>query len=326
MLDDGRIVNGIPRGKKSPYACGDRVTLGPLHDSEAQIFNHAPRSSLLYRSDQWKQKLIAANATQIVLVVATEPGFSTELISRALVAAQHEQMRAVIVLNKADLTTNLPAARAQLAPFARLDLPVIELSALSDAKPLLPWLADQTSVLVGQSGMGKSTLANALIPGAGAATREISTALDAGKHTTTHARMYPLPGGGAPKKLAGPPQEFLAPSGGEHSAAASTGGGIGLAGPPQEFLAPLGGERSVAASTGGALIDSPGLQEFGLAHLTRGEIEMGFAEFTPLLGHCRFRDCRHENEPDCALKAAVASGAIDARRLAHFITIANAAG
>lgn len=267
LLDDGRIVNGIPRGKKSPYACGDRVTLGPLHDSEAQIFNHAPRRSLLYRSDQWKQKLIAANATQIVLVVATEPGFSTELISRALVAAQHEQMRAVIVLNKADLTTHLPAARAQLAPFARLDLPVIELSALSDANALLPWLADQTSVLVGQSGMGKSTLANALIPGAGAATREISTALDAGKHTTTHARHYPLP-------------------------------------------------------AGGMLIDSPGLQEFGLAHLTRGEIEMGFAEFTPLLGHCRFRDCRHENEPDCALKAAVASGAIHAQRLKHFLAIA----
>ena len=99
-LDDKRIVNGIPRGKKSPYACGDSVTLGPLHDSEAQILNHAPRQSLLYRSDQWKQKLIAANATQIVLVVATEPAFSTELISRALVAAQHEQMRAIIVLNE----------------------------------------------------------------------------------------------------------------------------------------------------------------------------------------------------------------------------------
>jgi len=267
-LDDGRSVNGIPRGKKSPYACGDRVTLGPLHDTEAQILSHAPRSSLLYRSDLWKQKLIAANATQIVLVVATEPGFSTELISRALVAAQHEQMRAVIVLNKADLTASLPAARAQLAPFARLDIPVVELSALTDATPLLPWLAGQVSVLVGQSGMGKSTITNTLIPEAGAATREISTALDAGKHTTTHARRYPLP-------------------------------------------------------DGGMLIDSPGLQEFGLAHLTRGEIELGFAEFQAHLGNCRFRDCRHEHEPDCAIKAAVASGAIHAQRLIHFITIAN---
>jgi len=267
-LADGRVVNGIPRGKKSLYACGDHVTLGPLHDSEAQILSHAPRSSLLYRSDQWKEKIIAANATQVVLVVATEPAFSTELISRALVATSHEKLRPVIVLNKCDLTDALPAARAQLAPYAALGIPVIELSALADAMPLRPWLAGQVSVLVGQSGMGKSTLVNALIPGAGAATREISTALDTGKHTTTHARMY--------------------------------------------------------AFDGGALIDSPGLQEFGLAHLTRGAIELGFAEFVPLLGQCRFRDCRHENEPGCAIKEAVARGAIDARRLAHFVAIANA--
>lgn len=268
-LPDGQIVNGIPRGKKSPYACGDHVTLGPLHDSEAQILTHAPRRSLLYRSDQWKEKLIAANATQIVLVVATEPGFSDALISRALVAARHQRMRALLVLNKADLPAALPAARAQLAPFAALDLPIVELSALADVTPLLPYLAGEISVLVGQSGMGKSTLTNALIPMAAAATREISTALDAGKHTTTHARLYDLPDGS------------------------------------------------------GALIDSPGLQEFGLAHLTRGEIELGFAEFVPHLGGCRFRDCRHENEPGCAIKAAIAAGSIDARRLAHFVTIAN---
>lgn len=267
-LDDGRSVNGIPRGKKSPYACGDRVKLGPLHDSEAQILGHAPRASLLYRSDQWKQKMIAANATQIVLVVATEPAFSDELASRALAAARHERMRALIALNKCDLAAALPAARARLAPFAALGAPLVELSALADAAPLLPWLAGQVSVLVGQSGMGKSTLINALIPGAGAATREISTALDSGKHTTTHARLYKLP-------------------------------------------------------DGGEIIDSPGLQEFGLAHLTRGEIELGFAEFAAHLGHCRFRDCRHENEPDCAIKAAVAAGTIDARRLAHFVAIAS---
>lgn len=267
-LPDGRIINGVPRGKKSPYACGDRVTLGPLHDSEAQILGHEPRRSLLYRSDQWKEKIIAANATQIVLVVATEPGFSDELISRALVAATHERLRTIIVLNKCDLAAGLPAARSQLAAFARLDIPVVELSATHDAGPLQAWLTGQHSVLVGQSGMGKSTLVNALVPAAAAATREISTALDSGKHTTTHARLYELPGTGT-------------------------------------------------------LIDSPGLQAFGLAHLSRGEIELGFAEFVPLLGHCRYRDCRHENEPDCAIKAAVAAGTVDARRLAHFIAIAS---
>jgi ribosome biogenesis GTPase len=267
-LQDGRVVNGIPRGKKSPYACGDQVTLGPLHDSEAQILAHAERSSLLYRSDQWKEKLIAANATQVVLVVATEPAFSAELVSRCLVAATHEKLRAVIVLNKCDLADHLATSRAQLAPYVALGTPVVELSALTDATPLKPWLSDQVSVLVGQSGMGTSTLVNALVPDAGAATREISTALDTGKHTTTHARMYVLP-------------------------------------------------------AGGKLIDSPGLQEFGLAHLTRGEIELGFAEFVPHLGQCRFRDCKHGNEPDCAIKTAIAHGEIDARRLAHFVTIAN---
>ncbi len=225
-----------------------------------------PRCSTAVTSG--KQKIIAANATQVVLVVATEPGFSDELISRCLVAIQHEKMRAVIVLNKCDLTAGRPAAQAQLAPFTTLGIPVVALSALTDANSLMPWLTDQVSVLVGQSGMGKSTLINALIPDAGAATREISTALDSGKHTTTHARLYRLDGGGS-------------------------------------------------------LIDSPGLQEFGLAHLTRGEIEMGFAEFVPHLGQCRFRDCRHENEPDCAIKAAIARSEIDARRLVHFVTIAN---
>lgn len=265
-----RLVNGIPRGKKSPYACGDRVSLGPLHDSEAQILDHAPRTSLLYRSDQWKQKLIAANATQIVLVVATSPSFSAELISRALVAATHEHLRPLIVLNKADLADSLAEARRQLAPFAALGIPILELSARQDVGPLQPWLRDQVSVLVGQSGMGKSTLTNALVPGADAATREISVALDAGKHTTTHARWYDLPGGGA-------------------------------------------------------LIDSPGLQAFGLAHLSRGEIELGFSEFVPHLGRCRYRDCRHDNEPDCGVKAAVAAGRIDPCRLAHFLAIAGAA-
>ncbi len=265
-LANGRLVKGLPRGKKSVYACGDRVTLGPLHDSEAQILAHLPRSTLLYRSDSWKQKIIAANATQIVLVVATEPSFSDELISRALVAAHDQAMRAVIVLNKVDLVGLLPAARRQLAPFAALGLPIVELSAHAAITPLRPWLAGQSSVLVGQSGMGKSTLVNALVPGAAAATREISAALDSGKHTTTHARLYDLP-------------------------------------------------------EGGTLIDSPGLQAFGLAHLARGAIELGFAEFAPFLDQCRFRDCRHEDEPGCGIKAAVSRGLIHPQRLAHFRAI-----
>lgn len=261
--DAGLLWQAVPRGKRSIYACGDRVRLEAAGEGQARIADHLPRASLLYRSDEWKQKLIAANATQIVLVVATEPAFSDELLSRALVAAEHEKLRMLIVLNKCDLAERIAAARMQLAPYAALGYPVLELSARQSAEPLRPWLDGQVSVLVGQSGMGKSTLINALVPGAAAATREISTALDSGKHTTTHARLY----------------------------------------------------RLDAAS---AIVDSPGLQEFGLAHLSFGEIEHGFPEFRQTLGRCRFHDCRHGAEPDCAVKALVEAGGIDRRRYEHF--------
>lgn len=265
---DGRRWQAMPRGKRSDYACGDRVTLEPAGTDQARIVDHLARESLLYRSDQWKQKLIAANATQIVLVTATEPAFSAELLSRALVAAEHEGIRAVIVLNKCDLTAALPTAREQLRPYAALGYPVIELSAKQDAAPLKPWLEGQATILVGQSGMGKSTLVNALVPGAAAATREISTALDSGKHTTTHATLYRLD------------------------------------------------DKS-------AIIDSPGLQEFGLAHLSFGEIEWAFREFRPTLGQCRFHDCRHSNEPGCAVKDLVERKAMDPRRYQHFRSIVS---
>lgn len=263
---DGTLWQAMPKAKRSIYACGDRVELEAVAAGQARIAAHLPRTSLLYRSDAYREKLIAANPTQVVLVVATEPGFSDELLSRALVAVEHDRLRAVIVLNKADLSELLPAARARVAPFAALGYPVVETAARQSAAPLLPYLAGQLSVLVGQSGMGKSTLINALLPDAAAATREISTVLDSGKHTTTYARLY----------------------------------------------------RLDAAS---AIIDSPGLQEFGLAHLSRGEIEDAFVEFRADVGKCRFRDCRHQAEPGCAIKAAIAAGRISPRRQQHFLSI-----
>ncbi len=262
-LADGTLLPCFPRGKKSEIACGDRVDIMRTSDDQGVVEAIQPRVSLLYRSNEIRQKLIAANVDQLVIVVATEPAFSDELVARALLAAESEEIAPLIVLNKCDLADKLAAARQRLATLAGLGYPILELSALNHAEDLRPWLAGKTSVLVGQSGMGKSTLVNALIPEANAATREISQALDSGKHTTTHATLYHLDGNSD-------------------------------------------------------LIDSPGLQEFGLGHLDRQEIEIAFREFRPFLGQCRFRDCRHDREPGCALRAAVEAGTIDPGRFASY--------
>ncbi len=258
-LADGTLLPCFTRGKRSDVACGDRVDIMRSSDDQGVIEAIQPRTSLLYRSNEAKQKLIAANVDQLVIVVATEPAFSDDLITRALLAAESEEIEPLIVLNKCDLIEKLPAARARLQMFAKLGYRIVELSALEHAEDLRPELYGVTSVLVGQSGMGKSTLVNALVPEANAATREISQALDSGKHTTTHATLYHL-------------------------------------------------------DADSELIDSPGLQEFGLGHLDRQEIEHAFREFRAYLGQCRFRDCRHNQEPDCALIAAVNAGEIDEKR------------
>jgi ribosome biogenesis GTPase len=261
-LPGGELLECVPRGKKSEVACGDMVEVERTGAGQGVIDRIAPRSTLLYRSDAYKQKLIAANVTQLIFVVATEPAFNDELLARCLLAAHEQDLDIVIVLNKCDLP-QAETARAQLAPYRAAGYRVLELSAKQDATPLLPYLQNHTSVLVGQSGMGKSTLINALVPDAQAATREISTALDSGKHTTTHARLYHL---------------------NAHS----------------------------------HLIDCPGVQLFGLHHLDFAAIERNFPEFRPYLGECRFANCTHSHEPDCAIRKAAAEGKIDPRRLKLF--------
>jgi ribosome biogenesis GTPase len=266
-LSGGEILECVPRGKKSEVACGDVVEIERTSADQAVIDSIAPRRTLLYRSDAFKQKLIAANVSQLIIVVASEPSFSDELLTRCLLAGHDQQLELLIVLNKCDLP-QAAAARARLAPYANIGYRILELSAKQDASPLLPYLQGHTSVLVGQSGMGKSTLLNAVIPEAQAATREISTVLDSGKHTTTHAKLYHL-------------------------------------------------------NPDSHLIDCPGVQLFGLHHMGFAALERNFPEFLPYLGECRFANCSHSHEPDCAIRKATEAGKIDRRRLELFQQIAG---
>ena len=188
----GVVYSCVMRGKKTGVACGDRVEFLFTAADQGVIETILPRTSLFYRSDAFREKLIAANVTQLVFVIAAVPSFNLELLDRCLIAAESQDIQPLILLNKADLIEPSQRARQALALYQALGYPLLEISARIAIEPLIPYLSGHTSLFAGQSGMGKSTLLNALIPGARQTTAEISDALDSGRHTTTHARLFRL--------------------------------------------------------------------------------------------------------------------------------------
>ena len=248
------------RSKRTDYACGDFVNIQIINDEQAVIESVQPRQSLLYRQDAWKSKLIAANVSQLLIVIAAEPSPSEALLQRALIAAEAARIHPVIVINKADLPVTA-ALQEKLSFYGKLGYEIITLSALGNVDILRDKLRGETNILLGQSGMGKSTLTNALLGEAIARTQTISAALDSGKHTTTHAQLYDL-------------------------------------------------------DDTTQLIDSPGLQEFGLHHLAAVDLLHYFPDLKQLIGQCRFHNCTHRAEPNCALKAAAERGEVSAERVA----------
>lgn len=195
-LDDNSLYKCFPRGKKAGAAVGDFVAITSQAQNEGVIESILDRRNLLYRSDDMRTKLFAANVDQLFIVVAVEPLFSVDLIGRALVAAWSADIEPIIILNKIDIAPGVSAARKRLADLFELGTRIIELSSLDQEHVgalLLPELQDRTTLLLGQSAMGKSTLLNALVPDAHAHTQEHSVALGAGKHTTTSTRLYHVP-------------------------------------------------------------------------------------------------------------------------------------
>ncbi len=235
-------------------------------DPTGVIVAQGERHSVLSRPDPYgKLKPVAANIDQIVVVIAPLPEPHAMLIDRYLVAAEAVNIEPVILLNKTDLLVNDPGGQQQiddlLAIYPTLGYRILHTSSKQGGlEELHAALRERTSVFVGQSGVGKSSLVNALLPEAELRVGGLSESTSKGTHTTTTAQLFHLP-------------------------------------------------------SGGSLIDSPGIREFGLWHMSREQVEHGFREFRPLLGTCKFRDCRHVHEPGCAILGALASGEISARRM-----------
>ena len=266
--DGGAIHRCHLRANLPPLVTGDRVVWRAGNQANGVIVAQLPRRSELCRPDQRGQlKPVAANVDQIVIVFAPRPEPHANLIDRYLVAAEHAGIRPLLLLNKADLIddTNAASIDALLDTYRQLGYPLLEVSAHrgSGMQELQARLDGHVSVFVGQSGVGKSSLVNSLLPGVDTRVGALSELTGKGTHTTTTARLFHFPGGGE-------------------------------------------------------LIDSPGIREFALSHVSRQDVEDGFIEFRALLGRCRFRDCRHEQEPGCALLAALADGRIHPQRMASY--------
>ncbi|MCO8043112.1 ribosome small subunit-dependent GTPase A [Acinetobacter bohemicus] len=226
-----------------------------------------PRKSLLTRPDRYhKVKPVAANISLIVIIFAPLPEPAPGLIDRYLVACADAQIPALLVLNKSDLLKEQDPILELLNEYKDLGYEVMQTQSDGDLSALTARLNDETVAFVGQSGVGKSTLINAIVPDAAQKTNVISENSALGQHTTTSTRLIPF------------------------------------------------GENA-------ALIDSPGIREFGLWHLPLEKIPSGFPEIENLLGHCQFRNCTHKHEKQCALRKAAADGEILPRRLESYLRL-----
>ncbi len=260
------LVTGVTQRfrvrRNSGFVVGDEVI------ARGEELELSPRrTSLVRRSPGGGVHTVASNLDVVCVVAAIDPPARAGLLDRAAVAARACGIEPVLVCNKVDVD-DTHGVVASLRARALDELPFFLVSALAGTgmQELATFLIGKRTALVGPSGVGKSSIANALVPGLLLHTQALSLARGAGIHTTTVSTLTKLPGGGE-------------------------------------------------------LVDTPGIREFGLVDVLPSDLALYFPGFARVVGACRFRDCLHEQEPSCAIKAAVDSGSVDASRYAAYRTL-----
>ena len=261
---NGEIFQCFSRQNIGFSVAGDEVLFQKTKQDEAIVTAIYPRRTNLQRKD----KLIAANVDQLWLVVALEPHYEFDLIDRYLIMAENSNLPIGIVVNKIELSKNEKQLNEDFEHYINLGYEIHSLSVKSgiNIDTFKEKLVNKSHIFLGQSGVGKSSLINSLIPDLELRVNEISIKSKLGKHTTTNTTLYHIP-------------------------------------------------------SGGDLIDSPGVREFQLDNLSEEQIVRGFREFKALSDKCRFRNCRHINEPNCAIKVALENGDISNNRYESYLNI-----
>lgn len=258
---EGEIITCHLRQNLQNMVAGDRVIWQTDATGSGVIVANAPRKTVFTKTVSGEGRALAANISCLVIVFAPEPAPTPGLLDKYLLAAELMSLKPILVLNKCDLLLKFPSVLNQISLYQSLGYSLIQISTLTGfgIPELKTQLQHETSVVVGQSGVGKSSLINTLLPDTEVRVGEISAVTRFGKHTTSNARLYHLP-------------------------------------------------------SGGYIIDSPGVRDVELGALTPMQIQQGFIECRDLIGQCKFRDCSHVHEPDCAVRAAVECGKMDEKR------------
>ena len=252
-------------------AVGDYVEWIKTEDGAGRVEKILERRSLLSRpAKNGNTRPVAANLDQIVAILAVKPTIDPLLLDQYLIVCELQEIRPLIVLNKTDLLDEKSKEYIDdlVLVYRNLGYEVIEISAISKTglDTLRERLRNETSILVGQSGVGKSTITNALLPDLELQTKTLSTASGLGKHTTTSTNLYKLP-------------------------------------------------------EGGDIIDSPGVNIFGLAHITEQNLAYGYREIKQLADQCKYSNCMHLKEPKCAVKDGVESGEVSKQRYLRYLKL-----